>query len=144
MQKAGFSNDNETLICKNSRLRNNNSISQKELAELILKGLSKENTREATEYFIENIYETFYVCALGAGIVGKFGSAHKAMKIVELEKIKYYYSQKNELCSCPLSYLNIVSSLLGIDFHLAETINKAHILTRSAAKVVEKLKKENF
>jgi hypothetical protein len=66
--------------------------------------------------------------------VGKFGSAHKAIKAVEQKKDAFLHP----------CYLTIASILLEIDFNLAKAVSNKHTLERSAKKIVEKLKKDIF
>ena len=59
---------------------------QKELASLIERGLQTEHVAESEGGFFEDVFGKFYVCALGAGLVGKYGSATTAYESVEAEK----------------------------------------------------------
>ncbi len=59
---------------------------QKELASLIERGLQTEHVAEWEGCFFEDVFGKFYVCALGAGLVGEYGSATTAYESVEAEK----------------------------------------------------------
>ncbi len=71
----------------------------------------------------EDVFGKFYVCTLGAGLVGKFGSANTAYEFVEAEKeVQVEMSGKDLAVS--LGYVVIAANLLDIDFALAEAIDK--------------------
>ena len=95
---------------------------QKELAVLIREGLEKENVEESENCFFEDIFGRFYVCALGAGLVGKYGSATQAYSAMEAEREVHVELQSKNLTLTP-DYVDIAANLLEIDFDLAGAID---------------------
>jgi hypothetical protein len=116
---------------------------QKELAGLIQKGLGTENVVESENCFFEDVFGKFYVCALGAALVGKFGSANKAFELMEAEREVYVELESKDLTLSP-DYVDIAANLLEIDFDLAEAIDKTHMLGASAASITERLGQGTF
>lgn len=118
-------------------------VKQKELASLIRKGLANEDVTESESCFLEDICGKFYVCALGAALVGKFGSARKAYDVVEKEREVSVELSGKDLTLSP-DYLDIASRLLDIDFNLAEAIDKTHMLGVSALAIINSLEQQTF
>lgn len=116
---------------------------QKELALLIQNGLANEDVMESENCFLEDISGKFYVCALGAGLVGKFGSAREAFDAVEKEKEVNIELRGKELALAP-GYVDIASRLLEIDFDLAEAVDKTHMLGVPALAIINRLEQRNF
>lgn len=116
---------------------------QKELATLIQKGLLAENVTEFDGCFLRDASGKFYVCALGAGLVGKFGSANKAYSAMEAEREVYVELESKDLTLLP-DYVDIAANLLEIDFALAEAIDKTHTLGVPAASIIERLEQGTF
>jgi hypothetical protein len=112
---------------------------QSELADLMQKGLSTEHTVESVSCFLEDIHGQYYVCALGAMIVGKFGDAKIASDAVEEEK---YGSGKDD--TVPTDYLNIAIRLLEIDSNLAQAIDQTHMLGTPADVIIQRLRQGTF
>jgi hypothetical protein len=111
---------------------------QKELAELLRKGLSCKNVIESDNCFLEDIYGKYYVCALGALLVGKFGDGKTAYEAVEDEK---YNGQK---VGFPTDYLDIAIGLLDIDSTLAQAIDQHHMLGVPAEAIIQRLRQGTF
>ena len=118
-------------------------IKQLELALLIGQGLNTENVFESETCFFEDIYGKFYVCALGAGIVGKFGSAKEAFERVDKEK-DVYLDLRNKALTLAPDYVDIAAELLNIDFLLAEAIDKTHMLGVPIMVITERLRQGTF
>lgn len=116
---------------------------QKELAALIQSGLAEKNVAEAENCFLEDICGRFYVCALGAGLVGKFGSAREAFDAVERERETSVELAGKDLTLSP-DYVDIASRLLEIDFNLAEAIDKTHMLGVPALAIINRLEQQSF
>lgn len=117
--------------------------SQKELASLIQQGLLAKNVEESENCFFEDISGTFYVCALGAALVGKFGSARKAFEAMEAGRELHFELAAKQLALAP-DYVDIAAELLDIDFALASAIDKNHMLGASAALIADKLAQGSF
>lgn len=118
-------------------------IKQKELASLIEGGLATENVSESESCFFEDVFGNFYVCALGAALVGKFGSARKAYERVAAEKEIHIELESRGLALLP-GYVDIAADLLEIDFELANAIDKTHLLGASAMAITKRLGQETF
>jgi hypothetical protein len=118
-------------------------IKQKELATLIRNGLSAENVKESENCFFEDILGRYYVCALGAGLIGKFGSATEAHKLMEAERELHVELSTKDLTLSP-DYVDIAANLLDIDFYLANAIDKTHMLGIPAAEIVTRLEEGSF
>jgi hypothetical protein len=116
---------------------------QKELAVLIQKGLKTENVVESENCFFEDVFGVFYVCALGAALVGKYGSANKAYELMEAEREVYVELTGKDLTLAP-DYVDIAANLLEIDFDLAGAIDKTHMLGVPAASITERLYQGTF
>jgi hypothetical protein len=116
---------------------------QKELAALIRKGLESDNVKESENCFFEDVFGKFYVCALGAGLVGKFGSAEKAHSVMEMEMEVHVELGNKDLTLVP-DYVDIAANLLEIDFDLAGAIDKTHMLDPAAASSIERLEQGIF
>ena len=114
---------------------------QKGLAALIRKGLESENVRESENCFFEDVFGKFYVCALGAGLVGKFGSAEKAHAVMEAEREVHVELSNKDLTLVP-DYVDIAANLLEIDFELAGAIDKTYMLGVPAASIIDRLEQE--
>ncbi len=91
----------------------------------------------------QEVFGNFYVCALGAAVVGKFGSARKAYKRVEAEREVHVELESRELALLP-GYVDIAANLLDIDFDLAEAIDKTHMLGVSAMAITQRLGEGTF
>ena len=118
-------------------------IKQRELALLIEKGMEEKNVTESESCFFEDVFGNFYVCALGAALVGKFGSARKAYERIEAEREVHVELESRELALLP-GYVDIAANLLEIDFDLAEAIDKTHMLGASATAITQKLGEGTF
>lgn len=116
---------------------------QKELAALIKKGLANKDVMESEGCFLEDISGKFYVCALGAALVGKFGSARTAYNAVEKEREVSVELSGKELALAP-DYADIASRLLEVDFDLAEAVDKTHMLGVPALAIINRLEQQNF
>ena len=116
---------------------------QRELALLIENGLKIENVFEVGNTFFEEIFGNFYVCALGAAVVGKFSSVQTAYEEVEAEREVCCELRGKDLALAP-DYVDIAARLLGIDFPLARMIDKEHMLGIRAATIINKLKQGSF
>ncbi len=116
---------------------------QRELALLIKKGMEEENVTESESCFFEDVFGNFYVCALGAAVVGKFGSARKAYERVEAEREVHVELESRGLALSP-GYVDIAADLLDIDFDLAEAIDKTHMLGASAMAITQRLGEGTF
>jgi len=116
---------------------------QKELASLIERGLETQHVTESEGCFFEDVFGTFYVCALGAGLVGKYGSATTAYESVEAGKEVQVEMSGKELAISP-DYVDIAANLLDIDFALAEAIDKTHMLGVPAMAIIERLREGTF
>jgi hypothetical protein len=116
---------------------------QKELASLIQKGLKMENVIESKNCFFDYVLGRFHACALGFGLIGRFGSVQKAFDAFEAEKGDRIEFEKKDWSLGPY-YLDIVSSLLEIDYDLADAIDKKHILGDSVITIIQKLEQEGF
>ncbi len=118
-------------------------IKQRELALLIQKGMEEENVTESESYFFEDMFGNFHVCALGAGLIGKFGSARKAYELVQAEREVHVELESREMVLFP-EYVDIAAALLEIDFDLAEAIDKTHMLGVPAMVITKRLGEETF
>ena len=116
---------------------------QKELASLIRKGLETEGVTESENCFFEDVFGVFYVCALGAALVGKSGCARRAYESMESEREVYVELSNKDLAVAP-DYVDIAANLLEIDFDLAGAIDKTHMLGVPAAAIIERLKQGTF
>ena len=116
---------------------------QKQLAALIEKGLAADNIQESENCFFEDILGRFYVCALGAGLIGKFGSANEAYKLMQAERELHAELSTKDLTLSP-DYVDIAANLLEIDFDLANAIDKTHMLGVPAAEIVSRLEEGSF
>ena len=117
---------------------------QKELAVLINKGLATENVEESENCFFEDISGKFYVCALGAALVGKFGSPNKALELIDFEREAHLKLCANENSNAGFAYADIAAELLEIDFDLADAIDKTQMLGAPATEIAEKLAESCF
>jgi hypothetical protein len=119
-------------------------IKQRELALLIKKGMEEENVTESESCFFEDVFGNFYVCALGAAVVGKFGTARKAYELIEAEREVHVELESRELALLP-GYVDIAAAaLLDIDFDLADAIDKTHMLGASATAITQRLGEGTF
>ncbi len=116
---------------------------QKQLAVLIGKGLTMEDIQESENCFFEDILGKYYVCALGAGLIGKFGSATEAHNRLETERELHVELSTKDLTLSP-EYVDIAANLLEIDFDLANAIDKTHMLGIRAAEIVSRLEEGSF
>ena len=116
---------------------------QKQLAVLIGKGLEADDIQESENCFFEDILGRYYVCALGAGLIGKFGSAAEAYKRMEAERELHVELSTKDLTLSP-DYVDIAANLLEIDFDLANAIDKTHMLGIPAAEIVSRLEEGSF
>ena len=116
---------------------------QKQLAVLIGKGLQADNIQESENCFFEDILGRYYVCALGAGLIGKFGSAAEAYKRMETERELHVELSTKDLTLSP-DYVDIAANLLEIDFDLANAIDKTHMLGVPATAIVSRLEEGSF
>ncbi len=116
---------------------------QKQLAVLIQKGLESDNVQESENCFFEDVFGKFYVCALGAGLIGKFGSANKAYELMEKEKEVRVKLSNKDVTLVP-DYVDFAANLLEIDFELAGAIDKTHMLSVPASSIIERLKQGTF
>jgi hypothetical protein len=118
-------------------------IKQKELAAFIRQGLESENVEESENCFFEDIPGKYYVCALGAGLIGKFGSADKAYESMESKREVQVEISCKDFTLLP-DYVDIAANLLEIDFDLAEAIDKTHMLGVPAAWIISRLQQATF
>ena len=116
---------------------------QKELTSLIERGLQTERVAESEGCFFEDVFGKFYVCALGAGLVGEYGSATTAYESVEAEKEVHLQMSGKDLVISP-GYVDVAANLLDIDFALAEAIDKAPLLGVPAMAIIKRLKQGTF
>lgn len=118
-------------------------MKQKELAHLIQKGLRAKDVRESENCFFEDIDGTFYVCALGAGLVGKFGCARTAFETMEQMREFHIRLKDKDLTLAP-DHVDIAAALLEMDFDLAAAIDKTHMLGVPAEAIIQRLKQGTF
>ncbi len=105
--------------------------------------MAEENVTESESCFFEDVFGNFYVCALGAAVVGKFGSARKAYELIEAEREVHVELESRGLSLSP-GYVDIAANLLDIDFDLAEAIDKTHMLGASATAITQRLGQGTF
>lgn len=117
---------------------------QTELASFIRNGLKAENVRESENCFFEDVSGKFFVCALGAALVGKFGSPNKALELIDFEREAYLKLCADKNSDSGFAYADIAAELLEIDFDLADAIDKTHILGASALEIAERLAESSF
>lgn len=111
---------------------------QSKMAELMQKGLSIKNVVESENCFLEDIYGKYYVCALGAMIIGKYGNAKEAFDAVENETFN------GVKANFPTDYLDVAIQLLDLDTNLAQAIDQTHMLGVPAEVIIQRLRQGTF